>query len=401
MSNVKGPENPYGDRNEFVEIYNQSPDTVDLSNYFLSDFDALPDAICAWTDESILNKYPDVRINSTLIYPYSYAIILDREYTTYDSINYQPYDIPAGTLILTTDDTSIGDGLSTNDPLIIFSPVEACTTSFGTPYLNDNFPKDPGDGISWERIDLSLPDSSNNWHPCIDPKGSTPGMKNSVTDAYDLGLDPNLISFIPAQIQTGEDVSMSIGIINFGIRQTSDYKLSIYDDRNSNGILESEELLTIIMGEFVGAFDTLFLFWEYKKPSQGKHRMGFKIDFDNDRNLENNIAFKNLQVLGKVGELCLSPEIFTPDGDGYNDQLQIDYRLPEPGGLLTISIFDSRGMKLSDLCKKMPAQRERGTLFWNGETEKGRAPTGMYIIYLEYIYHNKSTKAKKTTILAR
>jgi len=401
MSNVKGPENPYGDRNEFIEIYNLSPDTVDLSNYLISDFDANPDEICAWENESILIKYPDVRIHSTIIYPFSYALILDREYIVPDSINCQPYNISAGTLILTTDDTSIGDGLATNDPIIIFSTVDACTTSFGTPYIQDNFPRDPGDGISWERIDYNLPDTLTNWYPSINPAGCTPGYKNSVTDAFDLGLDENLISFIPAKVETGEDVKIKIGIINSGIRPTIDYTLSIFDDKNNDRILEQSELLCNIAGEPVSAFDTIFLYYEYMKPYQGEHNLGFKIEFTEDKNLNNNTAFKKLLVLGKIGELCLTPAIFTPDGDGINDNLQIDCRLPQPGGELTLSIYDSRGIKIYDLCKKKPVDFDKGTFFWNGETLKSKAPTGMYIIYLEYHYQNKITKAKKTAVLAR
>jgi len=401
MSNVKGPENPYGDRNEFVEIYNQSADTVDLANYFISDFDARPDEICAWNNESILIKYPDVRIHSTLICPYSYALIMDREYIVPDTINGQPYTIPEGTLILTTDDTSIGDGLASNDPLIIYSISDACTTSFGTPYSEDNFPSDPGDGISWECIDFSLPDTISNWHPCIDPAGCTPGQENSVTNAFDLAVDENLFSFIPAKIESGEDVNISTGIINFGLRPTADYTLSIYEDRNNDNLLETSELLFKMPGELVGAFDAIFLYWIYEKPSQGEHRLGFKIDFAEDKNLTNNIAFKNLQVLGKIGELCVTPAIFTPNGDGYNDNLQIDYRLPEPGGELTISIFNARGIKTCDPCRKKFINYDKGNLYWNGKSADKSAPTGMYIVYLEYIYHNKITKAKKSAVLAR
>ncbi|MCX7994832.1 MAG: lamin tail domain-containing protein [candidate division WOR-3 bacterium] len=401
MSNVKGPENPFGDRNEFVEIYNQSSDTIDLSNYFLSDFDAPPDVIFPWENESILIKYPDVRIRSTIIYPYSYALIIDREYIQFDSANAQPYNIPAGTLLLTTDDTSIGDGLSVNDPIIIFSPANACTTSFGTPFIEDNFPKDPGDGISWEMIDYDLGDTATNWHHSISPSGCTPGYKNSVSDAFDLGLDENLIAFIPAKVEAGEDVKISIGIINSGIRPSTDYRLLIFDDKNKDRTLENSELLCDISGEPVGASDTIFLYYEYMKPQQGEHFLGFRIEFNEDRNLNNNIAFKKLLVLGKIGELCLTPAIFTPDGDGHNDNLQIDYRLPQPGGELTLSIYDSRGIKIHELCKKKSVDSDKGTIFWNGETPKGKASTGMYIVYLEYHYQNKITKAKKTAVLVR
>lgn len=405
MSNVKGSESTCGKRNEFVEIYNQSADTVDLSSYFIYDFGgAIPDEIFPWSSDSILIKYPGVRINSTLIYPRTYALILDRNYTSSDTTggNVQPYEIPDSTLILTTDDQTIGDGLTTNDPLILFSNADACTTSFGTPYDSlDEFPADPGDGISWERIDLSLPDSPDNWCPSIDSSGCTPGRENSATNAYDLAVEENAIFFIPAILEIGEDLNIEVRIKNKGLRAVKEYSLSIFDDQNSDSIIGTGELLTQLPGKSVSASDSASLLYTYKHPTQGEHRLGFKIELPNDNNLTNNLAFKTLQVLDKIGGLMLSPEIFSPNNDGIDDRLHIDVRLPEPGGELTITIFDTRGKRVCDLCKKNIAADKRLVLYWDGESSKGKVSTGMYIVYLEYRYHNSITKAKKTTVLAR
>lgn len=406
MSNVKGSESgggSPGDRNEFVEIYNQSADTIDLSNYFINDFDVNPDEICPWEDDAILIKYPSVRIHSTLIYPHSYALILDQEYTSSDTTggNVQPYDIPDSTLILTTDDTTIGNGLANNDPVIIFSIADVCTTSFGTPYIEDGFPSDPGDGISWERIDLTLPDEVSNWHPSMDSSGCTPGRENSTTNAFDLAIEEQSIILIPAVLKTGEDVNIEVRVKNLGLRATDDYELLIFDDQNNDSIINTNELLIQINGELVYAFDSVSLFYIYEHPAQGTHNLGFKLNFSYDKNLENNLAFKKLKVVGEIGELALSPRIFTPNNDGIDDCLQIDYRLPESGGLLTISIFDTRGKLLHNIFKKELCSVDKGTIYWNGEAGVKKVRTGMYIVYLEYRYQNKTTKAKKTTVLAR
>jgi len=407
MSNVKGsdsgPGTP-GDRNEFVEIYNQSADTIDLANYFIYDFDVLADEIYPWENDSILINYPRLRINSTLIYPYSYALILDREYTSLDTAggNVQPYDFPDSTLILTTDDTTIGDGLQSNDPLVFYSVADACTTSFGTPYDTlDDFPSDPGDGISWERIDLNLPDTISNWLTCMDSSGCTPGKENSTTNAFDLALETQSIIFIPASLKTGEDIDIEIRVKNLGLREVSEYELLIFDDENNDSTMNANELLIQIDGDLVYPADSVSLFYTYNHPSQGMHNLGFKLDFSDDINLENNLAFKEFIVLGKIGELALSPRIFTPDNDGINDRLQIDYRLPESGGLLTLLIFDTRGKLLHNICKKEPCSTTIGTIFWNGEAGAKKIPSGMYIVYLEYRYQGRTTKAKKTTVLAR
>jgi hypothetical protein len=409
MSNVRGAESGSGspgDRNEYVELYNLSSDTIDLATFFIDDLDgSSPDPLCAWEDDSILIKYPGVRIHETHLCPQCYALILDQEYTsTNTSGGYvQPYLFPDSTLILTTDDTSIGsNGLQNNDPLIVYSFAEACTSSFGTPYDSlDNFPFDPGDGISWERIDIVMPDQPINWHPSVDTLGCSPGRENSTTNAFDLALDEQLIFFIPAKIQFGDDVTIEVIIMNNGLRATDEYELLIFEDRNGNLLRDADELLDHVPGQPVAAFDSVSLFCVYKHPAQGTHSLGFEVDFPYDRYPENNLTFRELTVVGEVGELALSPCVFTPDRDGINDQLQIDYRLPAAGGLLTLLVFNARGVCIHNICRREYCHEDRGTVYWNGSTDGGKAPTGMYIVYLEYQYQSTTTKAKKQSVLAR
>ena len=405
MSNVKGSEQTCGDRNEFVEIYNQSADTIDLSAYFIYDFDpSPPDNICPWVNDSILIRYPALRINSTRLYPCAYALILDREYCKPDTTggNWQPYTIPDSILILTTDETTICDGLTTSDPLILYTMVEGCTTSFGTPYDSfDYFPTDPGDGISWERIDLAVPDSATNWHPCIDMSGCTPGSLNSAANSFDLAVDSHSIHFVPAVASPGENIQIEVVVKNLGLRETSDYCLVLFEDANNDSVLNGGELITELPGILVNALDSVSMFYTYQNPAQGVHHLGFVVEFPGDLDPTNNRTFKTFSVIGVVGELALSPAIFSPNNDGMNDRLQIDYRLPEPGGKLTISVFDTRGIRIHDICRNEPWMVAQGTLYWDGRTSRGQIPIGMYIVYLEYRYHDKMTKAKKTTILAR
>lgn len=183
MANPKGKETGAGspgDRNEFIELYNSSKDTIDLSGWKFTDFDGT-DSIVPWEDTSLLSRYPGVVIKSTLLPPGSFALILDPEYTSTDTVGdyYEPYDIPLNTLILTITNTTLGNGLSNNDPLLLYS-LDGDSSSFGTPFDEDGFPENAGDGISWERIDPSEADVINNWDKCEDPSGCTPGRINSV-----------------------------------------------------------------------------------------------------------------------------------------------------------------------------------------------------------------------------
>jgi len=189
MANVKGSEGGAGapgDRNEFVEIYNLSGDTVDMDGWFLDDGDAR-DVLRAWIDTRIND--PDVVMNTTLIPPGGYAVILDPEYPDTGDGNFlQPYDFPPNTIVLTVGNTTIGDGLATTDPLSLLDPDTLLVDTYGTPSdTTDSIPFDPGDGISNERIDSGLPDHESNWLPSIDPTGSTPGRVNSVS----VGVEEN------------------------------------------------------------------------------------------------------------------------------------------------------------------------------------------------------------------
>ena len=405
MSNVLGSELTCGDRNEYVEVYNRGTDTVDLATYRIWDLDPAPaDEICPWTNDSILIKYPSVRINSTLIGPASYALILDREYCSPDTAggNWQLYAIPDSTLIVTTDETTICDGLAGNDALILYSVVECCTTSFGTPFDSlDNFPVDPGDGISWERIALDLPDHASNWHPSIDTAGCTPGRPNSVSNAFDLAIDTQSIHFVPAVAMAGEDVRIDIVVSNLGLSGTDEYRLIIFDDQNGDSTMNSGETVADLAGIWVGAQSSVMHSYTCEHPAQGSHLLGFTVEYADDVNPANNRAFKVLIVTGEIGELALMPPVFTPDNDGINDLLQIDYRLPEVPGRLTISVFDTRGIRIFDVCRDEPWTVEQGTLYWDGRSSRGDLPRGIYIIYLEYQYHDRVTRAKKTAVLGR
>lgn len=405
MSNVKGSESTCGDRNEFIEVFNCTLDTIDLASYLLSDLDVVADEIESWDNDSILIKYPHVRINSTLLYPHSYGVILDREYTKADTSggNSQPYDFPDSTLILTTDDTSLGDGLQNTDPLLLYSLVEACTTTFGTPFLEDNFPDDPGDGISWERIDYDIPDDSGNWHPSIDTAGCTPGQENSTKDAYDLAVVAQSFFFTPSLPRVGENVCITVYVKNLGLRSAEDYTVTFFDDRNCDQAIGESEIIAERSGETVAALDSIRISVVFYQPSTGNHVIGCYVDYAMDRYPTNNLVFKNIEIIDlneRIEPLVLSPVIFTPDMER-NNRLRIDYFVPTAGGSMSISIFTMAGVFVHSLCKNKQCLQTAGTLYWDGSTGREKVPSGMYLVYFEYRNQDGIVKVKKPTILAR
>lgn len=81
--------------------------------------------------------------------------------------------------------------------------------------------------------------------------------------------------------------------------------------------------------------------------------------------------------------LTLRPNPFSPDGDGHEDMLSVQYRLNQADSRLDLKIYDVRGRLIRHLANNEPAGYS-GERLWDGKDDHGRTmPTGLYIIYLE------------------
>jgi gliding motility-associated-like protein len=99
----------------------------------------------------------------------------------------------------------------------------------------------------------------------------------------------------------------------------------------------------------------------------------------------------------------LSPNPFSPDGDGFDDALLINYKLDEPDYLLKIRIFDRYGRLVRKLAEARPAGFD-GSIIWDGMTDSGQTNRiGIYIVLIEaYNSSNGSNRTfKETAVIAR
>jgi len=116
-------------------------------------------------------------------------------------------------------------------------------------------------------------------------------------------------------------------------------------------------------------------------------------------------TYKNSQYHsneGLVGEMRLSPEIFSPDNDGQDDFATMDYHFPEPGYVANITIFNAMGRPIRYL-QKNSLCGTTGTFRWDGLGEKNQLlAVGVYIIFTE-IFNLKGIKKqfKNEIVLAR
>ena len=104
---------------------------------------------------------------------------------------------------------------------------------------------------------------------------------------------------------------------------------------------------------------------------------------------------------GVAGEvLSVTKSLFSPDGDGYEDYLEIVYNTASTGYTASMTVFESDGNKTKSLIREELAGTS-GILRWDGDTDNGeKARPGIYILYFElFLPSGEVTREKKTVAL--
>ena len=113
-----------------------------------------------------------------------------------------------------------------------------------------------------------------------------------------------------------------------------------------------------------------------------------------------NSQFKNLQSIAATIEV--TPKVFSPDNDGFNDITTIQYRIDQPGYVANVTIFDASGIPKRNLVRNGVLSTS-GSWNWEGLDDKGlKLPIGTYIIFTEiFSDHGKKDSFKNVVVLAR
>jgi hypothetical protein len=116
-------------------------------------------------------------------------------------------------------------------------------------------------------------------------------------------------------------------------------------------------------------------------------------------------GYKNSQEISTSTEsetITVSPAVFSPDGDGTDDQAFLTL-LPGGSGFIgNIQIYDLQGRKIRTICSNMLLGTET-ILSWDGKCNNSKeAPFGIYLIYIE-IFNQQGVvkKYRKVVTLAR
>ncbi|MBN1694604.1 lamin tail domain-containing protein [candidate division WOR-3 bacterium] len=263
------------DRNEFVEIFNIGPDAVDLGGWQITDLDAV---------DEIIPFYELLQDSNTILLPGEFALVMDPEYSD-SGENYMPYGIPT-CVLLTVDNTTIGNELSTTDPIALISPEgDTVSTYYNT--LN------PGDGISVERVYPYNGDVPENWRSCEDISGSTPGRENSVYASPDFVLDSLWVN------------GNTVFILLFNPHETElSGTVEVFNDENRNGILDEGELIDSFV--LAGVSEDSLCQINFSLSSEGFYVLGFDL-------IEGTI-FRRVRIGEGISDIIINEIMFAPAG---------------------------------------------------------------------------------------
>lgn len=99
--------------------------------------------------------------------------------------------------------------------------------------------------------------------------------------------------------------------------------------------------------------------------------------------------------------VVVEPQTFSPDNDGFNDVLNVNYAFDTPGNVANIEIMNTDGRPI-----KILSQNEllaiSGTISWDGSSDNNlKARAGIYIVHFE-IFNEKgeNQRFKKVCVLA-
>ncbi len=82
----------------------------------------------------------------------------------------------------------------------------------------------------------------------------------------------------------------------------------------------------------------------------------------------------------------LEPDVISPNGDGYNDLLNIHYHVDEPNYVLNIEIFDIDGNYIHHLVKSNSLDN-KGFFIWDGTNSEGKIVVDGVYIFLVKLFH--------------
>lgn len=102
-----------------------------------------------------------------------------------------------------------------------------------------------------------------------------------------------------------------------------------------------------------------------------------------------------------ANRVTLGSKTFSPDGDGFEDQLQIDYRFVNNGQLASVNIYSDKGILVRKL-QRNTSIATSGSFAWDGTDDNGqRSKVGIYVVQFDtFALNGKREHFRQACVLA-
>ena len=259
---------PSESTNEWFELHNAGNESVDLHNW-------------KWKDGT--SSIREITNKSILLESGSYIVICQ------DSVKFKNQFHEISVRFIQTTWSVLnnsGDNVILIDPLNIRADSVSYQPSWGG---------NTG-GYSLEKL---IPDGESNdpsnWGTSVDPSSATPGLQNSLTPKpFDLFLKS--FKTEPVFPHEGETLKLELLIRNSGQNTAESFSLNLYEDKNSDSILQENELLKSESFADLNSFDSVKYNFIIQNIDTGYKNYIGKIIFAQDDDTLNNSLFKRIYV---------------------------------------------------------------------------------------------------------
>ncbi|MFH1195727.1 MAG: lamin tail domain-containing protein [bacterium] len=271
---------------EWIEIYNNSGETINLKNWRVRDLSS--SAVISTTDYFFL--------------PNTFLVLADN----IDVTNF--YTIPSDVVVLNLPSLN-----NDADNVIIRNPANRDIDSVA--YLGA---WGGGNGKSLERIYIN--DNSNdsqNWGTAKNDLGGTPGAENSVVPKQ-RDLEVSYANYSPLYPIEGDDVNINIIVKNIGLNKALYYVVKLFHDTNNDAIGQVEE--QIFSGDYsnLSSGDSISVPFKMENLAAGEIKLIASVVFQDDEAAGNNNFAFDFDVFPKPEEynsIVINEIMYSPDGD--------------------------------------------------------------------------------------
>ena len=192
---------------------------------------------------------------------------------------------------------------------------------------------------------------------------------------------PDSVRFIQLDLPSFNDDEGNVSILQY---QSQDYYISIdsfdYNEDMHSGFLDDNEGISLERINPDSKTNDKYN-WSSASVISGGATPGYK-----------NSGF--YQVSGEDSGVFLAKKIFSPDNDGIDDELVIEYNLEKENYLMNCKVIDFKGRNIIEIMNNITIGNE-GLIKWNGYNDGKQLPIGIYLFYYNLIDESGNKKEGK------